>query len=150
MRSFMFATGIENSYPVISTPNGGSKRMDEMHKCCHYKCFQEDFSPVRELGSSMSGMDRLITKRISGRVNTIGSSRISRSGRWGNWSLRRSSICVTSVCPTGLGIFRTENGRSCSPNTRRRLHNASRGSLLHPRERDLHCRNLLSAVGMVK
>ena len=50
MRSFMFATEIENSYPVISTPNGGSKRIDEMHKCCHYNRFEEDFSLVRELG----------------------------------------------------------------------------------------------------
>lgn len=29
----MFATGIENSYPTISLPDGSTKRVDEMEKC---------------------------------------------------------------------------------------------------------------------
>jgi hypothetical protein len=29
---FMFATGIENSYPTILLPNGSTKRVDEMEK----------------------------------------------------------------------------------------------------------------------
>ena len=32
---FMFATGIENSYPTILLPDGTIKRIDEMEKCCH-------------------------------------------------------------------------------------------------------------------
>lgn len=46
----MFATGIENSYPTIATPEGGSKRIDEMEKCFHYRRWREDFELVKELG----------------------------------------------------------------------------------------------------
>lgn len=43
----MFATGIENSEPVI---NNGKTRVDEMEKCGHYKNWQKDFDLVKELG----------------------------------------------------------------------------------------------------
>ena len=43
----MFATGIENSEPLI---NNGRKRVDEMEKCGHYKYWQKDFDLVKELG----------------------------------------------------------------------------------------------------
>ena len=46
---FLFATGIECSYPVIETPDG-LKRVDEMEKCAHYERWQEDFALTRELG----------------------------------------------------------------------------------------------------
>ena len=42
---FMFATGIENSYPTI-----GSGRVDEMEKCGHYARWEQDFELVRDLG----------------------------------------------------------------------------------------------------
>lgn len=48
-RQFMFATGIENSYPTIMLPNGKTKRVDEMEKCHHYEHWREDFSLVNEL-----------------------------------------------------------------------------------------------------
>jgi len=44
--SFMFATGIENSYPTI---NGGRTRVDEMEKCGHYDLWRTDFDLVQEL-----------------------------------------------------------------------------------------------------
>jgi beta-glucosidase/6-phospho-beta-glucosidase/beta-galactosidase len=44
---FLFATGIENSYPTIQN---GQVRMDEMEKCGHYKHWQKDFELVEELG----------------------------------------------------------------------------------------------------
>ena len=44
---FMFATGIENSYPTI---NGGRTRIDEMEKCRHYDYWRKDFDLVQELG----------------------------------------------------------------------------------------------------
>jgi beta-glucosidase len=44
---FMFATGIENSYPTI---NEGRTRVDEMAKCRHYERWREDFDLVAELG----------------------------------------------------------------------------------------------------
>lgn len=47
---FIFATGIENSYPVIAGMNGRRKRIDEMEKCGHYQRWREDFQLVRELG----------------------------------------------------------------------------------------------------
>jgi beta-glucosidase len=43
----MFATGIENSEPLI---NNGRKRVDEMEKCGHYIYWQKDFDLVKELG----------------------------------------------------------------------------------------------------
>jgi beta-glucosidase/6-phospho-beta-glucosidase/beta-galactosidase len=50
----MFATGIENSYPNITLPDGSIKRVDEMEKTGHYKYWKEDFALVKE-----SGMDHL-------------------------------------------------------------------------------------------
>lgn len=49
---FMFATGIENSYPTIQLPDGTIKRVDEMEKCCHYKYWQKDFELVKDMGIS--------------------------------------------------------------------------------------------------
>ena len=49
---FMFATGIENSYPTIQLPDGSVKRVDEMEKCCHYQNWQTDFELVGDLGIS--------------------------------------------------------------------------------------------------
>jgi beta-glucosidase/6-phospho-beta-glucosidase/beta-galactosidase len=48
---FMFATGIENSYPTIVLPGGKTKRVDEMEKTGHYKRWQEDFNLVKDLGT---------------------------------------------------------------------------------------------------
>ncbi len=45
MPGFMFATGIENSYPTIAR----GKRVDEMDKCGHYTRWKEDLALVREM-----------------------------------------------------------------------------------------------------
>ncbi len=50
MSVFMFATGVENSYPTIAGPDGKSKRVDEMEKCGHYERWREDFECVASLG----------------------------------------------------------------------------------------------------
>jgi beta-glucosidase len=42
---FMFATGVENSYPVV-----GRRRVDEMAKCRHYERWRDDFDCVQDLG----------------------------------------------------------------------------------------------------
>jgi beta-glucosidase/6-phospho-beta-glucosidase/beta-galactosidase len=47
---FMFATGIENSYPTIRLPNGKTKRVDEMAKTGHYAHWKTDFDLLTELG----------------------------------------------------------------------------------------------------
>jgi beta-glucosidase/6-phospho-beta-glucosidase/beta-galactosidase len=46
MDGFLFATGIENSYPTIA----GGLRVDEMEKCGHYARWRDDLALVRELG----------------------------------------------------------------------------------------------------
>ena len=47
--TFLFATGIENSYPTIQN---GRTRVDEMEKCGHYKHWRKDFDLVQEMGIS--------------------------------------------------------------------------------------------------
>jgi len=44
--SFLFATGIENSYPTLAS----GARIDQMEKCGHYARWEEDFALVRDLG----------------------------------------------------------------------------------------------------
>ncbi|MBX9682025.1 MAG: family 1 glycosylhydrolase [Gemmataceae bacterium] len=46
MHGFMFATGIENSYPTIA----GGVRVDQMEKCGHYEQWRTDLDLVREQG----------------------------------------------------------------------------------------------------
>ena len=46
---FMFATGIENSYPTILLPDGTTQRVDELEKCGHYKNWELDFQLVKEM-----------------------------------------------------------------------------------------------------
>ncbi|HET6383827.1 MAG TPA: family 1 glycosylhydrolase [Armatimonadota bacterium] len=49
---FVFATGIECSYPTITTRNGQRKRLDELEKCFHYRFWREDLALTREIGLS--------------------------------------------------------------------------------------------------
>lgn len=46
---FIFATGIENSYPVITLPDGKRKRVDEMEKTGHYGNWEKDFGLLKIL-----------------------------------------------------------------------------------------------------
>jgi beta-glucosidase/6-phospho-beta-glucosidase/beta-galactosidase len=50
LSQFLFATGIENSYPTIPLPGGSRRRVDEMEKCGHYKHWRIDLQLVKELG----------------------------------------------------------------------------------------------------
>jgi len=43
---FFFATGIENSYPTLST----GRRIDQMEKCGHYARWEEDFGLLASIG----------------------------------------------------------------------------------------------------
>jgi beta-glucosidase/6-phospho-beta-glucosidase/beta-galactosidase len=49
MAQFMFATGIENSYPTIDW-KGKTIRQDEMAKTRHYERWRDDFRLLEELG----------------------------------------------------------------------------------------------------
>lgn len=44
---FMFATGIECSYPMITGRDGRDERVDEMAKCRFYECWKEDFHLIK-------------------------------------------------------------------------------------------------------
>jgi beta-glucosidase len=46
---FIFATGIECSYPTIATPRG-VVRVDEMERCRHYQRWREDLQLTHDLG----------------------------------------------------------------------------------------------------
>lgn len=50
--NFIFATGVENSYPTILGKDGKEKRVDEMESCGHYQNWQKDFELVDQLGVS--------------------------------------------------------------------------------------------------
>ncbi|HEX8143839.1 MAG TPA: family 1 glycosylhydrolase [Pyrinomonadaceae bacterium] len=50
MLKFMFATGIENSYPTIALADGTKKRVDQMEKAQHYDRWRDDFKLVKQLG----------------------------------------------------------------------------------------------------
>jgi hypothetical protein len=52
MPRFLFATGVEGSYPVISDERGGTVRQDEMELTGHYTRWREDLELVRGLGLS--------------------------------------------------------------------------------------------------
>ena len=47
---FIFATGIEGSYPTIVRPDGSRHRVDEFEKCGHYARWADDFALVKEMG----------------------------------------------------------------------------------------------------
>jgi beta-glucosidase len=47
--AFLFATGIENSYPTIQS---GRVRVDEMEKCGHYDHWRTDFDLVQQMAIS--------------------------------------------------------------------------------------------------
>jgi beta-glucosidase/6-phospho-beta-glucosidase/beta-galactosidase len=49
MAQFMFATGIENSYPTVEW-QGKTIRQDELAKTCHYRRWRDDFALLNELG----------------------------------------------------------------------------------------------------
>lgn len=50
VNKFIFATGIENSYPTIRLADGRVMRVDEMEKAKHYDMWKEDFHLVKEMG----------------------------------------------------------------------------------------------------
>jgi beta-glucosidase/6-phospho-beta-glucosidase/beta-galactosidase len=47
---FVFATGVECSYPTIIGRNGKRQRVDELANCFHYQCWRDDLNLVRQSG----------------------------------------------------------------------------------------------------
>src|SRR4030081_3462240 len=48
MKHFVFATGLDCSYPVVQ----GSLRRDMLEETGHYRCWQQDLALVKELGAT--------------------------------------------------------------------------------------------------
>jgi hypothetical protein len=77
-RQFMFATGIENSCPTISLPEGKTLRVDEMEKCGHlqtlagWKHSREGSAKSWRLRKSASTASRRVqlTRRCFGLIRT--------------------------------------------------------------------------------
>src|SRR5437870_822326 len=49
-RQFIFATGIECSYPMITGSDGRRQRMDQFEATFHYRHWKKDFQLVHDLG----------------------------------------------------------------------------------------------------
>ena len=111
MPGFMFATGIENSYPTIAR---GRKtvRIDEMEKCGHYRLWRED--PVAAANSkhfdelySYDGLYQLKTfKRgdLSGSKDGIASGTLNFEQQWGLDPLGRMGWAVGFVYLTAAAL----------------------------------------------
>lgn len=50
IHNFLFATGIENSYPIITGRDGRPQRIDQMAKSHHYDMWRRDFELVTDMG----------------------------------------------------------------------------------------------------
>jgi beta-glucosidase len=94
-RTFMFATGIENSTPTI---NGGRTRVDEMEKCGHYDHWRTDFDRVQELGIEFLRYGPPLHR------TWIGPDRYDWSFADATFSdlLRRNIIPITDLCHFGV------------------------------------------------
>ena len=53
---FVFATGIECSYPTVTDVQGRRVRVDQLEKTFHYHHWQQDLALVRELGSALPAL----------------------------------------------------------------------------------------------
>ena len=92
---FLFATGIENSYPTI---HNGRTRIDEMASCGHYEHWRTDFDLVQDMGLSYLRYGPPIHRTWLG------------AGRY-DWSfadetyhdlLRRNIVAITDLCHFGV------------------------------------------------
>ena len=149
---FMFATGIENSYPTIEwqgkTVRAGRDGEDAGTTSAGGTISQL----VQELGIEYLryGPPYFSTHLGPGKYDwsfadeTFGALHDSRASR-------RSPTCATSACPTGSATSRTPTGPRCSPSTRAAFaHALSLGPVLHAGQRDLHRRDVLGAVRLVE
>jgi hypothetical protein len=129
---FLFATGIEGSYPTIE---GGRRRFDQMEVNGHYRRWRDDIGLVRALGVSHLrwGPPLYRTFLGPGRYDWGGGSATTCFRRCPSAASSRSSISATSACRRGSGTSRTRSSRRCSPSTPARSPGAIRGSGSTPR-----------------
>ena len=138
---FIFATGIECSYPTIETPQG-RKRIDQMEKCRHYEHWREDLQLTRELGIRFLRYGPPYYRMCLG------------SGRY-DWSwtdevmpeMRRLEIIpIIDLChfgvPDWLENFQNEDFPRFFPRYARIRRAISLGSPLHADQRDVYRRQV--------
>ncbi len=111
--SFMFATGIENSFPTIQS---GKVRVDEMEKCRHYEMWQHRLRLRRRTWASAScGTGRPCTAPFLVRNRYDWSfADVTFADRSSAATSCRSSTSATSACPTGWATSRTPTFRTSS------------------------------------
>jgi hypothetical protein len=124
---FLFATGIENSYPTIAGPDGRPRRIDLLDKCGHYARWEQDFALARDLGV------RALRWGAPYYRAHLGPDRYDWS--WSDGPLERLRALgiapIVDLChfgvPDWLDGFRDPASRCCSPSTRGRRRGATRG-----------------------
>ena len=106
---FMFATGIENSYPTIHGGRAPRRRDGEVRPL--RALARRTSTASRSWASTSCATGRRCTAPGSGRAATTGSSPTSPSPTCGAATSCRSSTCATSACPTGSATSRTPTSR---------------------------------------
>jgi hypothetical protein len=146
-RPFLFATGIEGSYPTIRGRDGNIRRIDEMERCGHYDRWREDFALVKEIGCAHLrwGPPYYRVHLGPGRYDwSFADEALAELARWGS---SPSSTCSTSACRTGSRASRIRSSR-----TRSRVRGGLRAPLpaapsLHAHQRDPDHGTLLPSYG---
>ena len=145
---FMFATGIENSYPTIKN---GSARVDEMEKCGHYTHWRRDFELLKELDIRYLRYGPPIHRVWLGH------------GRY-DWSFPDETfgvlktldvVPIVDLChfgvPDWIGNFQNPDFPTLVRRVRQRLCAAvSMGATLYARERDVRLCDLLGRLRLVE
>src|SRR5215208_2850526 len=114
MPEFMFATGIENSYPTIGLSDGTMYRVNEMAKTRHYECWREDFQLVKEMGIEHLRYGPPYYRCHLGPGRYAWSFADETFTALREMGITRSPISATSGCPTGSATSRIPIGPGTS------------------------------------
>ncbi len=145
---FLFATGIENSYPTI---DNGKKRVDEMEKCRHYKIGVRTSTWSQDLGISFLRYGPPIHKTWLGHDKY-------------DWTFadttfhdlrKRDIVVITRPVPFRRSGLDRKFPEPRLPGTVRGLRRSlcravSVGAVVHADQRDVRLRGVLRPVRMVE
>ena len=106
---FVFATGIECSYPTVATP-AGEKRRDQLEECGHYAHWREDLAAHARARPPRAALRPAVLPHAP-RAPAATTGRVATrcSPRCGAWASCPSSTCATSACRTGWAASRTRS-----------------------------------------
>ena len=96
---FMFATGVENSYPTMEA-DGKTIRRDGMELSGHYQHWKEDFGLVKELGLRFLRYEPPLykTHRAPGRYDWDSADETLNALRFPA-NIRKLSVNGVGICP---------------------------------------------------